>query len=101
MRDLLDHLPAGQVCYRTQQGAMISGDSLELWAQLPAGSVDLFVTSPPFPLLRQKAYGNEDQQRYVAWLTEFAKLAQDALKPNGSLVIDIGGAYQRGLPVRS
>ncbi|BCJ69671.1 DNA-methyltransferase [Polymorphospora rubra] len=101
MQDLLGHLRSGQVCYSTPQGAMISGDSLELLAQLPANSVDLFVTSPPFPLLRQKAYGNEDQQRYVAWLTEFAKLAKDALKPTGSLVIDIGGAYQRGLPVRS
>jgi DNA modification methylase len=101
MRNLLDHLTSGRVCYLTRRGAMISGDSLELLAQLPADSVDLFVTSPPFPLLRQKAYGNEDQQRYVAWLTEFAKLAKDALKPTGSLVIDIGGAYQRGLPVRS
>jgi DNA modification methylase len=101
MRDLLDHLSAGRVCYLTQHGAMLSGDSLELLAQLPADSVDLFITSPPFPLLRQKAYGNEDQERYVAWLTEFAKLAKDALKPTGSLVIDIGGAYQRGLPVRS
>jgi site-specific DNA-methyltransferase (cytosine-N4-specific) len=77
------------------------GDSLELLAQLPAESVDLFVTSPPFPLLRKKAYGNEDQQRYVAWLAEFAKLARDALKPEGSLVIDMGGAYQSGRPVRS
>ncbi|GIL29175.1 DNA-methyltransferase [Actinocatenispora comari] len=101
MRDLLDHLRSGRVCYSTRRGAMISGDSLELLAQLPADSVDLFITSPPFPLLRQKAYGNEDQQRYVAWLTEFAKLAKDALKSTGSLVIDIGGAYQRGLPVRS
>jgi DNA modification methylase len=101
MRDLLDRLSAGRVCYLTPRGAMLSGDSLELLAQLPADSVDLFVTSPPFPLLRQKAYGNEDQQGYVAWLTEFAKLAKDALKPTGSLVIDIGGAYQRGLPVRS
>lgn len=101
MLDLLDRLSAGQLCYRTQRGAMLSGDSAALLAQLPANSVDLFVTSPPFPLLRKKAYGNEDQQRYVAWLTEFAKLAKDALKPTGSLVIDIGGAYQRGLPVRS
>lgn len=82
-------------------GAQVCGDSLALLTELPAESVDLFVTSPPFPLLRKKAYGNEDQERYVAWLTGFAKLARDALKPTGSLVIDIGGAYQRGLPVRS
>ena len=101
MKDVLDHLRSGRLCYTTPFGAQLSGDSLALLAELPAESVDLFVTSPPFPLLRKKAYGNEDQQRYVAWLTEFAKLARDALKPTGSLVIDIGGAYQRGLPVRS
>jgi len=101
MQDLLGHLESGQVCYTTPLGAQLSGNSLELLAELPASSVDLFVTSPPFPLLRKKAYGNEDQQQYVAWLTDFAKLAHDALKPTGSLVMDIGGAYQRGVPVRS
>ena len=101
MQDVLDHLRSGRLCYTTPLGAQLSGDSLELLAELPTNSVDLFVTSPPFPLLRKKAYGNEDQQRYVAWLTDFAKLARDALKPGGSLVIDIGGAYQRGRPVRS
>jgi DNA modification methylase len=101
MQDVLSRLRSGRCCYTTTHGAQLSGDSLELLAELPTESVDLFVTSPPFPLLRKKAYGNEDQQRYVAWLTDFAKLARDALKPTGSLVIDIGGAYQRGLPVRS
>ncbi|MEE1845360.1 DNA-methyltransferase [Streptomyces sp. NPDC088190] len=94
-------LSSGRLCYATDLGAQICGDSLELLAQLPADSVDLFMTSPPFPLLRKKAYGNEDQEVYVAWLTQFVKLARDALKPTGSLVIDIGGAYQRGMPVRS
>ena len=37
----------------------------------------------------------------MAWLVQFARLAMAALKPTGSLVIDIGGAYQRGRPVRS
>ncbi|MFE0764578.1 DNA-methyltransferase [Streptomyces smyrnaeus] len=94
-------LSSGRLCYATELGAQLCGDSLEVLAQLPANSVDLFVTSPPFPLLRKKAYGNEDQELYVAWLAQFAKLARDALKPTGSLVIDIGGAYQKGRPVRS
>lgn len=92
---------SGRRCYATQLGEQRCGDSLELLAELPAESVDLFVTSPPFPLLRKKAYGNEEQQNYVNWLTDFVKLARDALKPTGSLVIDIGGAYQSGRPIRS
>jgi DNA modification methylase len=101
VQDVLAQLRSGRLCYTTPLGAQLSGDSLDLLAELPADSVDLFVTSPPFPLLRKKAYGNEDQHGYVGWLTQFAKLARDALKPTGSLVIDIGGAYQRGLPIRS
>lgn len=92
---------SGRTTYSTPLGAQVQGDSLLLLSELPANSVDLFVTSPPFPLLRQKAYGNEDQERYVAWLVDFARLAHTALKPSGSFVIDIGGAYQRGRPVRS
>jgi hypothetical protein len=61
----------------------------------------LIITSPPFALLRQKAYGNEDQTTYVDWLLEFGRRALTVLKPTGSFVLDLGGSYQRGVPVRS
>ncbi|BBH65299.1 methyltransferase [Actinoplanes sp. OR16] len=99
--NLLANVTAGKVIYTTNSGVQVCGDSLDILPQLPANSVDLIVTSPPFPLLRQKEYGNEDQHAYVDWLVSFAKAAKDALKETGSLVIDIGGAYQRGRPVRS
>jgi DNA modification methylase len=87
--------------YSTSLGKQYAGDSRALLGHLPANSVDLIMTSPPFALLRQKSYGNEAQAEYVAWLAEFGKLAKTALKETGSLVLDIGGAYQRGRPVRS
>ncbi len=94
--------PAGtSAAYRTELGTQLIGDSRDMLRGLPEGSVDLIMTSPPFALLRKKAYGNEDQHEYVAWLAEFGKLALPALKDTGSLVIDLGGAYQRGVPVRS
>ncbi|TFD01403.1 site-specific DNA-methyltransferase [Cryobacterium sandaracinum] len=92
---------SGSIAYATLLGTQVVGDSLELLAELAPESVDLFITSPPFPLLRKKAYGNEEQDVYVAWLLDFARLAQRALKPEGSLVIDIGGAYEKGRPTRS
>jgi site-specific DNA-methyltransferase (cytosine-N4-specific) len=69
--------------------------------QLPSESVDLIVTSPPFALLRKKSYGNEDQAAYVQWLSEFGARARRVLKKSASFVLDLGGAYQRGIPVRS
>ena len=35
------------------------------------------------------------------WLVEFGRAAHRVLKPTGSLVLDLGGAYERGRPVRS
>ncbi len=68
---------------------------------MPAETIDLVVTSPPFALLREKSYGNEEQSSYVAWLADYGKAALPALKPTGSFVLDLGGAYRRGRPVRS
>lgn len=90
-----------QPTYRTEFGEAYRGDSLELLAELRDDSVQLVVTSPPFALLRQKDYGNETQERYVDWLLQFADLVYRKLRPDGSLVIDIGGAYEKGIPSRS
>ncbi|MFH0777719.1 MAG: site-specific DNA-methyltransferase [Candidatus Eisenbacteria bacterium] len=67
----------------------------------PDASVDLIMTSPPFGLVRKKDYGNEDADDYVAWFEQFAEQFVRVLKPRGSLVIDIGGAWNKGRPTRS
>ena len=90
-----------RVVYSTACGTAYQGDSLDLLAGLDDDAVDLIVTSPPFPLLRQKAYGNESQDEYVDWLLGFGREARRVLKPTGSFVLDLGGTYQRGIPVRS
>lgn len=87
--------------YTTEWGSAYCGDSLELLAQLPDNSVNLVMTSPPFALLRKKEYGNKDQHEYIEWLSEFAKLVLKKLTPDGSFVLDLGGAYQKGVPARS
>lgn len=87
--------------YTTSLGAAYVGDSRELLRDLPDGSVNLVMTSPPFALQRQKEYGNLDQHEYIDWLTEFAQLVHRKLRADGSFVIDMGGAYQKGVPARS
>lgn len=90
-----------QIVYRTDRGVQYVGDSRRLLEALKPSSVDLIVTSPPFSLLRPKKYGNKSQAEYVSWLSEFGRLAKTTLKDSGSLVVEVGGAYQRGRPVRS
>jgi site-specific DNA-methyltransferase (cytosine-N4-specific) len=90
-----------RLAYQSALGEAWIGDSLQLLGELADNSVDLVVTSPPFALQRQKAYGNKDQAEYISWLSEFAKTVYTKLKPSGSFVLDLGGAYQKGVPSRS
>jgi site-specific DNA-methyltransferase (cytosine-N4-specific) len=53
--------------YRTQFGAAYLGDALELMRQMPAQSVQLVVTSPPYALHFKKEYGNAEKDAYVRW----------------------------------
>lgn len=68
---------------------------------IAAESVDLIFTSPPFALTRPKDYGNRREAEYLDWFESFVPGFERVLKPSGSLVIDIGGAYLPGRPVRS
>lgn len=90
-----------EAVYRTQYGSVYCGDSLDLIDELENNSVSLVITSPPFALLRKKEYGNEEQSEYVEWLGKFATQIKPKLKEDGSFVVDLGGAYQRGKPIRS
>lgn len=84
--------------YKTSFGECICGDSKKLISELENGSVDLFITSPPYPLINPKEYGNESQDRYNDWLLEFVKLMIPKLKPTGSIVIDFGTSYLKNKP---
>lgn len=88
--------------YTTGLGAAYDGDSSELLGELPPNSIDLIVTSPPFALQHQKEYGNESLDEYNEWFMEnFADQARRVLQPHGSFVVEIGGAFKRGMPERS
>lgn len=87
--------------FRTPQGKAYIGDSLELLESLEDGSISLVITSPPFALQRKKEYGNAEQHEYIEWLSRFARLVRRKLRDDGSFVVDIGGAYQKGVPARS
>ena len=80
--------------YTTESGAAFCGDSRELLAAVPDDSVNLVMTSPPFALQRQKAYGNKEQHEYVGWLKEFGRVVHRKLTPDGSFVLDLGGVSE-------
>lgn len=95
-------LPSAEPLYRTPTGTAYVGDSLAgMREHLEDESVALFMMSPPFALTEAKEYGNKSEDDYIAWFREFAEVMWDKLKPNGSVVIDLGGAWRKGQPTRS
>jgi site-specific DNA-methyltransferase (cytosine-N4-specific) len=65
------------------------------------GKVQLVFTSPPFPLNRKKRYGNIQGEAYIAWLAAFGPPLRDLLTPDGSIVMEIGNAWEPGNPTMS
>lgn len=90
-----------KIKYRTRLGKAIHGNSYDYMRKLKSDSVDLVVTSPPYALHFKKEYGNADQAQYIEWITPFCEEIRRVLKPEGSFVLNIGGAWVPGSPTRS
>lgn len=91
--------------YATDNGLMLHGLAEDVLRSSDLdrlrGRVQLIFTSPPFPLHRKKKYGNLQGDAYVEWLATFAPLFRSLLRPRGSLVVEIGNAWEPGRPVMS
>ena len=93
--------PTSEVFHKTELGQIIHGDSIDVLKDYQNDSVDLIMTSPPFGLVRKKDYGNVEADDYVDWFKPFGAEFHRVLKASGSLVIDIGGAWNKGYPTRN
>ena len=91
----------GAAAYATKLGACYHGDALDLLRTLKTNSVSLVLTSPPFALRRQKAYGNVTPAEYGDWFAPFAEEIYRVLRADGSFVFELGGAWNRGSGTRS
>ncbi|GAA4770523.1 MULTISPECIES: DNA-methyltransferase [Flavobacterium] len=91
--------------YQTDKGKIIEGNSIELLSgkmkKELKGKVNLIITSPPFPLNNKKQYGNEKGEEYLKWFIDMAPIFSDLLTEDGSLVIEIGNAWEPERPVQS
>jgi site-specific DNA-methyltransferase (cytosine-N4-specific) len=87
--------------YRTRLGTAWLGDATDVLRGVETGSVQAIITSPPFALYRKKRYGNRPEHEYVAWFMGFIEEFKRVLKDDGSLAIELGGAWLPGRPVRS
>jgi site-specific DNA-methyltransferase (cytosine-N4-specific) len=92
--------------YRVKRGQVILGHCEDVlldsrFRRKYLGKVQLIFTSPPFPLNLKKKYGNYQGEAYLKWLRKFGPLFAEYLKPNGSVVMEIGNAWEKGSPTQS
>jgi site-specific DNA-methyltransferase (adenine-specific) len=71
------------------QDQIIQGDCLAVLPQLPADSVDLIVTSPPYADNRKHTYGGIDPDHYVQWFLPISAELLRVLKPTGTFILNI------------
>jgi site-specific DNA-methyltransferase (cytosine-N4-specific) len=97
--------PTPQLAYKTDLGSAYQSsieDFLESrFAKELRGKVQLVFTSPPFPLASPKSYGNHNGTTYIEWMIRIVESLKPLLKPTGSIVIEIGNAWDKGSPTMS
>ncbi|MCP1829092.1 site-specific DNA-methyltransferase (cytosine-N4-specific) [Bradyrhizobium sp. USDA 4532] len=105
LRSEVRSVPKVFEAYQTTKGKMLFGrieDALEsTHFKRIRGKVNLILTSPPFPLVTKKKYGNETGEAYLSWLASLAGRLSDLLAHDGSIVIEIGNAWEQGSPAMS
>ena len=90
------------ILYSTDLGKYYLGKCEETIQELNLKKkVQLILTSPPFPLNNKKQYGNLNGEEYLKWFTSLAELFSSVLAPNGSIVIEMGNAWEKNRPVQS
>lgn len=103
--DWIGKHPKLEVEYATKKGAVVVGLSEAVLdskaGKALTGQVQLVFSSPPFPLNRKKKYGNLEGREFKKWLRDYAKRLGRLLTDDGSIVIEMGNAWEPGLPVMS
>jgi hypothetical protein len=91
--------------YKTRHGKLFVGDSVGLsksyLRRYYKNRFNLIITSPPFPFNNKRRYGNLQGEDYYNWFLQLAPIFSDLLADDGSLVIEIGNAWEPGRPVQS
>ncbi len=91
--------------HEEQDGVFLVGDSAQLLKSPELspihGKVRLILTSPPYPLNAKKSYGNLVGEAYKSWLVSLVPTFERLLADDGSLVIEIGNAWEPNRPVQS
>jgi site-specific DNA-methyltransferase (adenine-specific) len=84
--------PHARVPGRRGDSRFFLSDCRDVFRHLPAHSVDVIVTSPPYNLgIDYNKYEDSlSQADYLAWTSEWVEAAARVLQPDGSLFLNVG-----------
>lgn len=83
-------------------GVLVWAHAEDLAGVLDDESVQMFFSSPPFPLNRGKRYANQHPARsHVEWLLRLVERYLPKLAPEGSIVLEVGPAWTPGEPTQA
>ncbi len=83
------------------QGIALWGEASAARGVIEDGMISLILTSPPYPLVTPKAYGNSPEGEYLEWFLDQAKGMYDSLTDDGSMILNLGPVFKKGVPVQS
>lgn len=86
--------------WETELGQVLWGTAEQAAAVIEPGSIDLVYTSPPYPLLQPKEYGNLNSSDWLKWMGDLAEQWSGLLADTGSLVVNIGSISVAGKPFK-
>lgn len=87
--------------FRTDLGVAVWGPSGDIFKNLKV-PISLVFSSPPYPLRRERAYGNPCDREIVSFICDTLEPIIEAIAEDGSLVLNLSNdIFQPGTPARS
>jgi DNA modification methylase len=87
--------------FTTPKGVALFASCEDAIGHIDDGSVNLIFSSPPFPLVIPREYGNVQSDLYGDWFLRLAEHWPRKLANDGSLVVNLGDIYEQGTPFLS
>lgn len=87
--------------FETASGRAIWAEAESAFGIIDDSTVNLWITSPPYDIRRQKEYGGHSGDEYLEWLAALCSEMNRTLTDDGSLVLNLGDAFLPGRPVMS
>lgn len=90
------------IAFSTKLGVALWGLCEDVFKGLRENTISLCLTSPPYPLRQQRAYGNPNAAEYVDFICRSLEPIVKSLKRGGSIVLNVGNdCFLAGSPARS